>query len=62
MKAIIDNHDHIITLSVHHGTEIGPIPAGVGLERLAMLKLGLDDIRELWEPPYVPLKAKQPER
>ena len=27
---------------------------GVGLERFAMLKLGLDDIRTLWEPPFVP--------
>ena len=27
---------------------------GVGLERLAMLRLGLDDIRKLWHPPYVP--------
>jgi phenylalanyl-tRNA synthetase alpha subunit len=27
---------------------------GVGLERLAMLKHGIADIRELWAPPYVP--------
>ena len=27
---------------------------GVGLERLAMLVLGLDDVRALWRPPYVP--------
>jgi phenylalanyl-tRNA synthetase alpha subunit len=27
---------------------------GLGLERLAMLRLGLDDIRKLWQPPYVP--------
>ena len=27
---------------------------GMGLERLAMLKYGIDDIRELWRPPYVP--------
>jgi phenylalanyl-tRNA synthetase alpha chain len=26
---------------------------GLGLERLAMLKHGLDDIRALWQPPYV---------
>jgi len=26
---------------------------GVGLERLAMLKYGIDDIRKLWRPPYV---------
>ena len=27
---------------------------GLGLERLAMLKYGIDDIRKLWQPPYVP--------
>jgi len=27
---------------------------GLGLERLAMLKLGIEDIRALWQPPYVP--------
>ena len=27
---------------------------GLGLERLAMLKYGIDDIRKLWAPPYVP--------
>lgn len=29
---------------------------GLGLERLAMLKYGIDDIRKLWQPPYVPAK------
>ena len=29
---------------------------GMGLERLAMIRLGLDDIRTLWQPPYVPEK------
>jgi len=23
-------------------------------ERIAMLKFGIDDIRDLWQPPYVP--------
>ena len=27
---------------------------GVGLDRLAMLKFGIDDIRDLWQPPYIP--------
>jgi len=27
---------------------------GLGLERMAMLKFGIDDIRKLWQPPYVP--------
>jgi phenylalanyl-tRNA synthetase alpha chain len=27
---------------------------GFGLDRLAMIKLGIDDIRQLWKPPYVP--------
>jgi len=26
----------------------------MGLERLAMIKLGIDGIRKLWQPPYVP--------
>lgn len=26
---------------------------GLGLERIAMLKYGIDDIRDLWKPPYV---------
>ncbi|NIA14407.1 MAG: hypothetical protein GWP08_10015 [Nitrospiraceae bacterium] len=26
---------------------------GIGLERLAMLKLGIADIHTLWRPPYV---------
>ena len=29
---------------------------GVGLERLAMIQHGIDDIRRLWQPPYVPLR------
>jgi RNA polymerase sigma factor (sigma-70 family) len=31
---------------------------GMGLERLAMANLGLDDIRTLWQPPYVPEKTR----
>jgi len=27
---------------------------GFGLERITMLKLGINDIRDLWRPPYVP--------
>ena len=27
---------------------------GLGLERLAVLKFGIDNIHELWQPPYVP--------
>ena len=33
---------------------VGGFAFGLGLERLAMLKLGIDDIRKLWQPPYVP--------
>ena len=33
--------------------EVGGYAFGLGLERLAMLKLGLADIRLLWQPPYV---------
>lgn len=32
---------------------VGGFAFGVGLERLAMLKHGIDDIRTLWQPPYV---------
>lgn len=32
---------------------VGGYAFGLGLERLAMLKLGIEDIRELWQPPYV---------
>lgn len=32
----------------------GGYAIGMGLENLAMLKLGIDDIRKLWAPPYVP--------
>jgi phenylalanyl-tRNA synthetase alpha chain len=27
---------------------------GMGLERLAMMKYGIDYIGKLWQPPYVP--------
>jgi phenylalanyl-tRNA synthetase alpha chain len=26
---------------------------GMGLERIAMLKYGIDDIRKLWQEPYI---------
>lgn len=32
---------------------VGGCAFGVGLERIAMLELGIDDIRELWREPYV---------
>ena len=34
--------------------QVGGFAAGMGLERLTMLRLGIDDIRELWQPPHVP--------
>ena len=33
---------------------VGGITFGFGLERMAMLKFGIDDVRKLWQPPYVP--------
>ncbi|MDY7010234.1 MAG: sigma-70 family RNA polymerase sigma factor [Planctomycetota bacterium] len=33
--------------------EVSGFAWGLSLERLAMLKLGIDDIRKLWVPPYV---------
>jgi phenylalanyl-tRNA synthetase alpha chain len=32
---------------------VGGFAFGLGLERLAMLKLGIEDIRLLWKSPYV---------
>lgn len=34
--------------------EVSGFGFGFGLERIAMLKFGIDDIRKLWKPPYVP--------
>jgi phenylalanyl-tRNA synthetase alpha subunit len=34
--------------------EVSGFAWGLGLERLVVLKLGLDDIRKLWQPPFVP--------
>ena len=34
--------------------EVSGFSWGMSLERLAMLKLGIDDIRKLWASPYVP--------
>ena len=42
------------------GFDAGAVSAfawGMSLERLVMLKLGLDDIHKLWRPPYVPATA-----
>ncbi|NKB69704.1 MAG: sigma-70 family RNA polymerase sigma factor [Candidatus Latescibacteria bacterium] len=39
------------------GYEIGQVKGfafGLGLERLAMLKFGIEDIRRLWRAPYIP--------
>jgi RNA polymerase sigma factor (sigma-70 family) len=33
---------------------VGGFSFGIGLERLAALKYGIDDVRKLWQPPYVP--------
>jgi phenylalanyl-tRNA synthetase alpha chain len=33
---------------------VGGFAFGLGLERLVMLKFGIEDIRRLWKPPYVP--------
>ncbi len=34
-------------------TSVSGFAYGIGLERLTMLRLGLDDIKALWKPPYV---------
>lgn len=34
MRAIIDHFDHIVRLTITGGTNIGPVPPGIGLERL----------------------------
>ena len=38
--------------------EVSGYAFGLGLERLAMLKFDIDDIRKLWQPPYVPEAGK----
>ena len=37
----------------HDPSHVGGFAFGLGLERLAQVKLGLDSIHELWRPPYV---------
>ncbi|NLF29880.1 MAG: hypothetical protein GX591_03215, partial [Planctomycetes bacterium] len=38
----------------HDAQSVGGFAWGMGLDRLAMLRCGIDDIHELWKPPYVP--------
>ena len=33
---------------------VGGFAIALNLDRLAMLKYGIDDVRKLWQPPYVP--------
>ena len=37
----------------HDPSEVGGFAFGLGLERLAQMRLGIDSIHELWRPPYV---------
>jgi RNA polymerase sigma factor (sigma-70 family) len=37
----------------HDPAAVGGYAFGMGLENLAMLKYGIDDVRKLWQPPYV---------
>ena len=34
--------------------QVGDWAFDFGLERLAMLRFDIDDVRKLWQPPYVP--------
>ena len=36
--------------------KVGGFAFGLGLDRLAMLKFAIQDIRKLWQPPYVPAR------
>ena len=36
--------------------EVGGYAFGMGLDRMAMIAHRIDDIRDLWRPPYVPEK------
>ncbi len=38
----------------HDPSQVSGFMFGVTLEKLAVLKYGIDDIRTLWQPPYVP--------
>ena len=43
----------ILTQAGFDSTRVSGFLFGLGLDRLAMLKYGIDDIRKLWQPPYV---------
>lgn len=45
---------HILRESGYLDESLASISYGFGLDRLAAIKFGIDDIRKLWQPPYVP--------
>jgi len=46
--------DEVLAHAGFDPQQVGGFSFDFGLERLAMLKFGLDDVRRLWQPPYVP--------
>ena len=44
----------MLTEAGHDADEVSGFAFGIGLERLAMARHCIDDIRELWRPPHVP--------
>lgn len=47
MRAIIDNFDHISKLTQTGGVDVGPVPGGVGLDRLRWTGSALVDLIDL---------------
>ena len=50
--------DDTLRQAGHDPAKVSGFAFGLGLERLAMLKYGINDIRKLWQPPYVPEARK----
>ncbi|MHC4648025.1 MAG: sigma-70 family RNA polymerase sigma factor, partial [Planctomycetota bacterium] len=49
--------DQTLSEAGYKAEAVGGFAFGLGLERLAMLKFGIDDIRKLWQPPHLPRKS-----
>ena len=46
--------DNTLRQAGHDPAKVNGFAFTFGLERLAMLKYGIDDLHKLWQPPYVP--------
>ena len=41
-------------LTGFNANRVSGFALGLGIERITMIKLGIDDIHQLWKSPYVP--------